>query len=122
MRDGRSRSRVVERRMQLAGVDHAPAVAEVVGVDAVDVEAALAVPLQDGDAVDVAFQQQVDGLAAELGGVEAVEEDRPAAALGVADFTSEDRGPGRFVAALAGEVAVAEPLDQDRAAAPRPRR
>ena len=108
--------------MQLAGVDQAPAVAEVVGVDAGDVEAALAVPLQDGDAVDVPFQQQIDGVAAELGAVEAVEQDGPAAALRVADFTGEDGGPGRFVAALAGEVGVAEPAESGSAAAPRRRR
>ena len=58
------------------------------------------------------FEQQVDRLAAQLRAVETVEQNRPAAALGVADFAGEDRGLGRFVAALAGEVAVAEPLDQ----------
>ena len=30
----------------------------------------------------------------------------------MADFAGEDRGLGRFVAALAGEVVVADPLDQ----------
>ena len=47
------------------------------------------------DGVVLAFQQHVHRLAAELGGVEAVEQDRPAAALRVADLTGEDRGLGR---------------------------
>ena len=93
-------------------MDDPPAVAELVGIHAVEVEAAVAV-LQGRHAVVVALEQQFDRLAAELGGVEAVEEDRPAAALGVADFPDEDGGVGALVAALAGEEGVADLLDQE---------
>ena len=41
--ESRSSSAIVERRVHLPGVDQAPAVAEVVAVDAVDVKAAVAV-------------------------------------------------------------------------------
>ena len=99
--------------MHLAGVNDAPAIAEIVAVDAADVEASLAVVLQDGDAVDLPFEQQVDRVAAELRAHRTIEVDRPAAALRVADFAGEYRGPGRFVAALAGEVTIAQPFDQD---------
>ena len=60
-----------------------------------------------------AVQQELDGLAAELAGEEAVEEDRPPAALGVADFPGEDGGVGALVAALPGEERVADALDQE---------
>ena len=89
-----------------------PAVAELVGVDAVEDEPAVAV-LEGGHAVVVAVEEQFDGLAAELRGVEAVEEDRPPAALGVADLADEDGGVGALVAALAGEEGVADPLDEE---------
>ena len=94
-------------------MDHAPAVAKIVAVDAADVKASVAVVLQDGHAVDLPFQQQVHRMAAELRGVKAIEIDRPAAALGVPDFAGEDRGSGRFVAPFAGEVAVSQPIDQN---------
>ena len=93
-------------------MDAAPAIAELVGVDAVEGEAAVAI-LEGGDAVVETLEEQVDGLAPELRGVEAVEEDRPPTALGVADFADEDGGVGALVAALAGEEGIADPLDQE---------
>src|SRR5205085_5757896 len=99
---------IVEGRMDLPGVDDAVAIAEVIAADAGEREAPFAVPLQDGDAVGMPFEKQIDGMAAELVAVEAVEEDGPAAALRVADFTNEDGGAGRLVPPLAGEVAVAQ--------------
>src|ERR1017187_1672146 len=56
---------IVEGRMDAAGMDHAIAIAEFVAVDAVDIEAAFAVPLQDGDAVGMAFEHQIEGVPAE---------------------------------------------------------
>jgi Ala-tRNA(Pro) deacylase len=106
---------VVEARVQVAGVDHAPAVAEGVAVVAVDVEALLAVPLQDRERVVLAVQQHVDGLAAELAAVEAVEQHRAPAALRVADLAGEDRGLGRLGPPVLLEVGVAEVVDQELA-------
>ena len=78
--------------------------------------------MQDRDGVVLAFDEQIDGLRAELRGVEAVEQDRPAAALGVADFTGEDRFARRVAAAVELEILVADELDELARAAPRPRR
>ena len=66
--------------MQLARVNVAPAVAEIIGVNAGHMEAALVIPHENGYAVDAAFCQQIDGMAAELGAVEAIEQDGPTAA------------------------------------------
>src|SRR5205085_2906522 len=84
-----------------------------VALEAVDVEAARHAPLQDRDRVVLAREQHVDGLAAEEGRVEAVEEDRPAAALGVPDLSREDRVLRRLRAAEALEVLVPELLDEE---------
>ena len=59
----------------------------------------LRVYCRDRHGVDLPFQQHVHRMAAELRRVEAVEEDRPPAALRVADFTSEDGRPGGLVRA-----------------------
>ena len=53
------------------------------------------VVLQDRHGVVLTLEEHVHGLAAELGGIKPVERERPAAALGVADFTGEDRLAGR---------------------------
>ena len=55
--------------MYEAGVDDPPAVAEGVPIVAVHVEAALALPLDDGHRVVSALEEHVHGLAAELSGV-----------------------------------------------------
>ena len=52
-------------------------------------------------------------MTAQLSSVEAVEEDRSTAALRVSNFSSKDRRLGGFVAALTGEVGVAQPLDEN---------
>src|SRR5688572_27657361 len=51
-------------------------------------------------------------MAAELGGVETVEENWPAAALRVADLTSKDGRARRFVAPPAEEELVPQPVDE----------
>ena len=101
LRRGQEPLGVVEGDRERPGVDDPPAVAELVGVHAVELEAAVPV-LERRDAVVVAVEEQVDGLAAELRGVEPVEQDRPAAALGVADLADEDGGVGALVPPLAG--------------------
>ena len=98
-REGCMRSRIVEGRVHAARVDVAPAIAKRVTVDAVDVEARLVVPLQDGHGVVLSLEEHVDRLASELRGVEAVERQRSSAALRVADLASEDRLAGRLAAA-----------------------
>ena len=55
----------------------------------------------------------VTDMAAELRGVDAVEEDRAPAALGVADLSHEDGGVSALGPALVGEEFVADPLDQE---------
>src|SRR6185369_10073814 len=97
--------------MHLAGVDQSVTIAKIVGVDAVDIKSAIAAPLQNGDAIDVPFQQKVHGMTAELHAVEAVEMDRPSAALRVPDLACEDRRAGRLVAALAREITVPETVN-----------
>ena len=42
-----------------------------------------------------------------------IEQDRAAAALRMPDFSREDGGAGRFVAALGREISIPQPLDQD---------
>src|SRR5262249_31341731 len=96
----------------LPRVNEAVPIPKIVGIDAVDVETTVAAPLQDGHAVDVPFEQQVDGMASQLDAVEAIEMDGPPAALSVADLTGENRGPRGFVATLAGEITVSQSLDQ----------
>ena len=85
--------RVVEDGCIVPGVDQAPAVAEAVGVVAVDVEALRGVVLEEETALLRPSTSSSTALRAELRGVEAVEEDRPSAALGVADFAGEDGLP-----------------------------
>jgi hypothetical protein len=65
-------------------------VEQVGGRDAVDLEAACPAPLQRGNRVRDTAEEQIDGLAAELSGMEA-EQQRPAAALGVADPSTPSR-------------------------------
>ena len=72
--------------MHVAGVDEPPAIAETVGIVAFHVEPLRRVVLQDGDGVVASFQQQIHRLGAELGRIEAVEQDRAPAALRVPDF------------------------------------
>ena len=103
---------VVEGDGERPGVDDPPAVSELVGIHAVEVEATVAT-LERRHAVVVAFEEQLDRLAAELRAEEPVELDRPAASLGVADLPDEDGGVGALVAALAGEVGVADLLGQE---------
>ena len=90
-----------------------PAVAEGVAVVAVHVEAALGAPLEDRDRVAHAVEQHVDRLAPELGGVEAVEQDRTAPALRVPDLPREDGFPsrGRAAGRRGGAGERHEPLD-----------
>ena len=65
-REGWIAAGIVERGMHVAGVDDAPTVAEAVAVEAVDMEPALLVPLQRGDAVVLPFDQHLDRLAAQV--------------------------------------------------------
>ena len=97
---------------QRSGVDRVRAIAEFVGVDAVDFEAAVAI-LKRGDAVVQTFGEQFHRFAAELRRVITIEQNRSPAALGVADLANENRGVGRFVAVLAREKGVADVLDQE---------
>ena len=103
--------RVVEAGRERPGVDRPPTVAEMVGVDAVEHEPTLAI-LQRRHAILIALQQKVDRLAAELRGIETVEQDRSTASLRMADFADEYRGVGALVAALFREKRIADPLDQ----------
>src|SRR5688572_19559708 len=100
--------------MHRAGVDEAPAVAEAVRIVALDMESVAGVVLEDGHGVVLAFEEKFDGLGAKLCPVEAVEEDRPAAALGVAHFTSEDGFACGFATAVALEIFIANHRDQSR--------
>ena len=81
-------------------MDQTPAIAETVGVIALDVKSLLGVVLKDGHCVIAALEEQFDRLGAKLGGVETVEENRTATALGVADFAREDGFFGGITAVL----------------------
>jgi len=97
--------------MQPAGVDQTPAIAKTVGVEALHVEAAFGAVLEDGYRVVPALDEKVDRLRTELSRVETVEQDRPAAELGVTNFSGEDRFAGGFAPAVPLEEVVADQLD-----------
>src|SRR5580704_17081418 len=97
--------------MHLTRMNQAPAVAKPVRVVALNVKALQRVVLENGHGIVSPFDQEIDGLRAELGRVESVEQDGPPATLGVTDLSGEDRLPGRAPAAIQLKVAVPEHLD-----------
>src|SRR6187402_569191 len=94
--------------MHLARVNQAPAIPEAVGVVALHMEALVRIVLEHGHRVVPALDEEVHRLRAEERRVEAIEEDWPATALRVSDFSREDRLARRAPAPIPLEVAVAQ--------------
>ena len=70
-------------------MNETPAIAEAVRIVAFHVKSLVGVVLKDRSGVVASFNQQIDGLRSELGCKETIEENRPPAALRMADFSGE---------------------------------
>ena len=102
---------IIKRGGEWARVDGTPTIAETVGVDTIEDESAVA-RLQGRDAIVISLQEEIDSLPTQLSGIESIEENRPATALGVPDLSNENRRVGAFVATFSREEAIPEPFDE----------
>src|SRR5262249_24551622 len=90
--------RIVERGMEKAGMDEAPAVKESIGMVAFNVKPLIGVVLKDRNGVIPAFNEQINRLRTQLRRKEAIKEDRAPAALRVTDLSDKDRLGGGVAA------------------------